>query len=290
MSKIHVGMLLSYDYDKLKNSLPRIYERADKIFLAKDKNNLTWSGNEFHIDTDFFTWLLEFDSQNKIEIYEDNFYIPELSPIENDTRERNMLAKKMGNQNWVIQLDADEYFLNFKKFTETLKKYDSYLGANKQEVQIIAYHINLYKYDDNGVFYVTNPTRFELATNSPKYLYARKTKKRKIYTPTLILHECLAREEVDLQQKFQNWGHKDDLKEDNNFLDKWISTDINNYHEKKDLFYLNPTRWKSLNYVKGKSIHEIIDKLDINQLKPKKTEIFSKNLGQYLKFIADRFK
>ena len=57
MKKIHVGFLLSYDYELLKYSLPPVYQFADRIYLAKDKNNKTWSGNSYHIDPLFFIWL-----------------------------------------------------------------------------------------------------------------------------------------------------------------------------------------------------------------------------------------
>ena len=91
MKKIHVGFLLSYDFDKLRLSIPPVYEHADKIFIAQDENFLTWSGNKFEVDSAFFEWLREIDTDNKIEIYKDNFYVPSLTPIQNDTRERHML-------------------------------------------------------------------------------------------------------------------------------------------------------------------------------------------------------
>jgi len=89
---IKVGFLLSYDYDFLRTSLPLVYKEADVIALAKDYQCRTWSGNQFIISDNFFEWLKKFDTENKIKIYEDDFYRPELSLIENDTRERNMLA------------------------------------------------------------------------------------------------------------------------------------------------------------------------------------------------------
>ena len=57
--KIHVGFLLSYDYEKLKLSIPPVYNLSDKIFLAVDENLNTWSGNKFEIEGSFFKWLKE---------------------------------------------------------------------------------------------------------------------------------------------------------------------------------------------------------------------------------------
>ena len=66
MKKIHVGFLLSYDYEKLKNSIPPVYKTADSIFIAIDKDYRTWSGQKFEVDDSFFEWLMNFDVENKI--------------------------------------------------------------------------------------------------------------------------------------------------------------------------------------------------------------------------------
>lgn len=132
MKKIHVGFLLSYDYEKLKLSIPPVYNAADKIFIAEDSNKKTWSGNEFVVDESFYEWLKEFDVDNKIEFYRDDFYIPELTAIQNDTRERHLLSMKMGIGNWLIQIDSDEYFIDFDSFIANLRKYDHYLDNPKK--------------------------------------------------------------------------------------------------------------------------------------------------------------
>ena len=54
MKKIHVGFLLSYDYDKLKKSIPPVYKEADAIFIAMDHKNRTWSGENFQVELSFF--------------------------------------------------------------------------------------------------------------------------------------------------------------------------------------------------------------------------------------------
>ena len=54
MKKIHVGFLLSYDYEKLKSSIPPVYNSADSIFIAIDKDYRTWSGQKFKVDDSFF--------------------------------------------------------------------------------------------------------------------------------------------------------------------------------------------------------------------------------------------
>lgn len=212
MKKIHVGLLLSYDYEKLKLSIPPLYQAADKIFIAEDKSKKTWSGNEFVVDYSFYEWVNEFDVDNKIEFYRDNFYIPELTAIENDTRERYLLSLKMGIGNWLIQVDSDEYFIDFEYFVKKLRKYDSYLDNPKNNRILIAgFHINIYKYLEDSMLYVNQATKFYVATNYPNYKLAKNTKERIIYINSYVLHEGLSRTEEELEYKLNNWGHKEDV-------------------------------------------------------------------------------
>ena len=94
----------------------------------------------------FIKGLITFDDKGKIEIYRDNFYDPQLTSIQNDTRERNMLYQYLGSGNWYIQLDSDELFVNFKGFTEVLKANSKYLKNPEDiKIQICMFFINLYK-------------------------------------------------------------------------------------------------------------------------------------------------
>ena len=136
---IKVGFLVSYDFKYLYQSIPLVYNDADLIVLAVDKERLTWSGNPLVIDPDFFEWVQKFDVLKKIVIYEDSFFVPENSPAQNDTRERNLLAKAMGEGGWHIQIDSDEYFNDFKSFTDFLKERNNLLQnpeANPVEIHV----------------------------------------------------------------------------------------------------------------------------------------------------------
>ncbi|WKW47399.1 hypothetical protein P3875_04885 [Myroides sp. JBRI-B21084] len=285
MKKIQTGFLVSYDYEKLKKSIPPVYEHSDQIFLALDHENRTWTGNKFEINDSFFSWIEEFDTEKKIIIYKDNFYIPELSPIDNDTRERQMLGEKMGIGNWIIQIDADEFFLDFDKFVKTLKKHDLFLdNPKKNKVQFSGFLINIYKYLDKGLLYVDDATKFMVATNYPNYKRARNTKERVIYVPHYALHETLSRTEEELAFKISNWGHKDEINSD--FFKKWKLANETNYKQLKDLFYLNPKIWKSLGYFPSENLHDIKQFIIENQdLKKSDLWIFKKNFGQWFKHL-----
>lgn len=284
MKKIQVGFLLSYDYELLKNAIPPIYDSADSIFLAIDKDRLTWIGNLFYIDDSFFLWLKEFDKDNKIELYEDNFYVPELSTMECEVRQRKMLANKMGIGNWLIQLDADEYFLDFKNFVKTLESYNRFLdNPQKNPIQIAVFLINIYKQVETGFLYVDCASKCMAATNFPNYKVGRNTRRRVIYTKHLMFHETLSRDEKELEFKFNNWGHKDEINPQ--FLEKWKSATIDNYKSLSNLFYLEPHKWRKLNYVKGNTINEAIQNFNDNNFAPSKFYLTKKNFGQRFKFL-----
>ncbi|MEM5539551.1 hypothetical protein [Olleya sp. AS48] len=285
MKNIVVGFLMSYDYEKLKLSIPPVYEQADKIYLALDHKQRTWKGETFDVDPTFFEWLSNFDKHNKIEIYKDNFFVPELNAIQNDTRERHMLSIKMGIGNWLVQVDSDEIFIDFTQFVRTLRQHDHFLDKPKKNpVQIAGFLINIYKYLEDGMLYVDQPTKVMLATNYPNYKYARNSKERVIYTNNVLLHECLSRDEASLKFKLDNWGHSHELNDQ--FFPKWQKADKNNYKELKNLFYLDPEIWKSLGYFPTHDLNEIKNLVEKDEaLAPTKSFLLKKNFGQWFKFL-----
>lgn len=286
MNKIQVGYLVSYDYDLLKNSLPTIYLESDTIFLAIDKNRKTWKGDTIEINPDFFTWIEAFDVNNKIVIYEEDFFVSNLTAMECEVRERKMLAEKMGIGNWLIQIDADEYFLDFKSFVDFLRSKNYFLkNPEKNKIQVSPFLINLYKKVDGGFLYVYPASKVMIATNYPNYKNGRNTKVRVIYQNSLILHECLSRTKEELLMKFNNWGHDVDVNVDS-FMIKWEKVNATNYKTMNDFFYLEPHRWKSLEFVKGDSFLEIYENFEKgNTLRRSIFFIWKKNFGQWFKFL-----
>jgi hypothetical protein len=283
MKKIQVGFLMSYDYELLKKSIPPVYALSDNIFLAMDHQQRTWSGNHFEVDPSFYEWLEAFDVDKKIHIYKDNFYVPEINGIKNDTRERYMLALEMGIGNWLVQVDSDEIFIDFEKFVKRLRKYDAYLdNPEKHPVQLAGFHINVYKYLEDGLLYIDKPTKLMLATNWPNYKVAKNTRERIIYAEDYILHEGLARTEEELLLKLNNWSHKHEMNP--NFLDKWRKANKDNYHEIKDVFYLEPEIWKDLAYLPSKDLTELKKLVaDAPNLKIPPMKLFFRNFGQWFK-------
>lgn len=284
--KIQVGYLVSYDYELLKNSLPTVYNDSDTIFLAIDKNRKTWKGDSIEIKTDFFDWIQHFDVDHKIVIYEDDFYVPSLTTMECEVRERKMLAEQMGIGNWLIQLDSDEYFYDFEKFVNYLKSKQKFLKNPEQQiVQICCFKINLYKYVDGGVMYVDKLDKFMVATNYPNYKIGRHGKCRSIYVNSVALHDCLSRSRDELVQKLDNWGHNEEINKEE-FLKKWDSVNISNYKNLRGFFYLNPMDWKTLEFMKASSLQELLDNFKLsNRIKISDFFLVRKNFGQWFKFL-----
>lgn len=285
MNKIQTGFLVSYDYKLIQNALPPIYADSDTVFLAIDRNKKTWNGETFTIDPEFYNWVKAIDVDNKIVIYEDDFYIPELSTMECEVRERKMLAEKMGLGNWLIQLDSDEYFYDFKSFTDFLKSNSHFLKDTSKRVQICAFKVNLYKYVDEGVLYVDKLDKFMVATNFSGYKVGRHAKCRSIYTNSIALHDCLSRERGELVQKLENWGHNTDIDKEA-FMQKWDTVNKANYKQIQGFFYLNPMHWKTLEFMPGKSITELLANFkESGKLNVSSFFLAKKNFGQWFKFL-----
>lgn len=272
---IKVGFLVSYDFKYLYKSIPLVYDASDLIVLAVDKDRLTWSGNSLFIDSSFFEWVKKFDTLNKIVIYEDTFYIPENSPSENDTRERNLLAKAMGNGGWHIQIDSDEYFNDFKNFASFLKEKKHYLkNPEKHPVEIHVQWITLFKKVEGGFLYIKDSLdAIEVATNYPKYKYMRATRhSKKIITKFILLHQSWARDDEEIYTKITNWSHRDDS-DNAAFYKFWKNITLDNYKEFTNFHDNDPTKWKSLEFIAENEIDSLkieISRFELFKLKTKK--------------------
>lgn len=265
-AKIKVGYLISYDYIYLMNSLESIYKYVDLIVLCYDKDFKTWTGNTFNIPETFFESIKKFDTKNKIKFYSDSFYVEEniSNPMKSETLQRNKLGEFMGSGGWHIQLDVDEYVYDFKKMLTYLKK-SAFLLKDpiNKPYSLIAQVIVLYKKDENG-FYVINPINedFYFATNNPKYIRARQTNWTCLYTDQRVLHQSWARDEHEIKQKLDNWGHKNDFNGEEYFK-KWKNININNYEKLIDFHPVEPKVWHKLVLLKYKDVKSLIKNASI---------------------------
>lgn len=270
---VKAGYLISYDYEYLKYSLPLIYdnEKIQEIILIIDKDRLTWSGNKFEISDDFFKWIKVFDKHHKIKIIEESFCNTALSPMINETVERNYLYSKMGKCDWYIQLDCDEYFINFDSFIKELEAI--YLDKNKtlNPISVTARFANLFKQTEKG-FLVISPIKENcwVATSNPVCHYGRVNEEnQKIESDAIIVHQSWARKQEEICQKITNWGHKNDFNSDSYFklwqcLDEHNYKYVQNFHPLKN----NEGIWNHLKLLNIENIDKLLqfDKTQIRRI------------------------
>lgn len=291
---IKVGYLVSYDYELLLTSISQLYNHVDKIILAIDENRKTWSNNRFEIPDSFFDELNNFDIKNKIEFYYDNFYIPELSPIECETRERNMLLKKMG-RGWLMQLDVDEYVYNFEEIAAYLNKYWFLTIFPKLTPVVFSGKlVTLFRQLSDGYLYVENNECFSFITNQSNYTFTRNNYTvRNQYSNINVIHQSWARTEEEIQLKIKNWGHRDDF-DTQKYFEFWKGLDKNNYKKNKNIHPIVPELWNELFFLESSSIDDFIEKYasencqKLIYIDPKMMfkALFNKLVKQWKRFIA----
>lgn len=255
---IKVGFCVAYDWYLLQYSLPLIYKEADLICLSIDKDRISWAGNPFTWDEDRFSKMVrDIDINNKIKVLEENYHLPELQPMQNEVRQRKMIATFMGEGGWHLQLDADEFFMNFKGFVNYLQRL-----SPKRKLNVVCPWITLYKQDIDGFYYV-KPEKFnqiefiQIATQWPHYEYGRRNGYFNIHSHYGILHLSWARDEKEIWEKLNNWGHKNDFIIQD-YFDQWKNLNYLNYKNYQDFHHVQPTAWSRLGFIKAKSIDEML--------------------------------
>ncbi|WP_284459884.1 hypothetical protein [Chryseobacterium sp.] len=258
---IKVGYLLSYDYSYIFTSIKQIYDEVDRIVISYDANNKTWAGNDVHIPDSFFTEIKKIDAQNKIIFYKDTFFISGMQPMELETRQRNMMAEKLGKGGWHIQIDGDEYAYDFKKLSQFLRSH-RYLLKNpeKKSFNFQVTFVTLFKHNAEGYFVITPfDEKCMLITNAPQYKYARLNHNtERVYALNYyLIHQSWARDEAEIIEKINNWGHKNDF-DTSEFLESWKILNSSNYNEYKIFHPLDKSQWKELSFFPAKNIDEFI--------------------------------
>ena len=255
---IKVGMPVSYDYKFLYHSLPLIYDHADQITLAVDQNSQTWTGISFTIEDSFWDWIKEIDVQKKINVYRDVFYRPGFKAMENDTRERMMIAQRMGEGGWHVQVDSDEYFLDFGTFSQFLRHHSRWTRPGAAPLDIGIFWMPLFKQVGNGFLYIKDAYEtLPIATNRPDYKMARASDHLIRYAPFCLFHQTWARGEQEVWTKANSIGHVDHFNVQS-YFNMWKAIDRHNYRYIRNFHPLIPSVWPSLEWGPGKDVPEFI--------------------------------
>ncbi len=264
---IKTGFCVAYDWRLLMNSLPPVYQHSDIICLAIDQNRKSWSGNPFEFeDEEFYAFVETIDKEKKIIIYEDDFSRPDLTARQNCNRHRTLIAAKMGEGGWHIQIDCDEYFTDFKGFTEFLLKLNSNPTGNEKPYNVNVFLYDLFKRVSDGYLYAypkdSSPLSAPFATTRPEYMRARNNGYFNRISPFFVIHETWARGEDELRFKLSNWGHSSEelknIEVRESFINLWKAIDGNNYKYIKNFHFAVAQVWEGLSYVKAKTMNELI--------------------------------
>lgn len=264
---IKVGFCVSYDWEMLKRSLPRVYAHADKICFSLDKNRASWNRQHYTFDeVAFATWLAQADPDKKIDLYEDDFSIDGLSPMQNDSRQRMLMAQRLGEGGWHVQVDSDEYFLDFEGFAQQLKKIHPNPTGREKPVNVCVCWVPLIRRVPTGYIYVDfkdqMPEVVPVATTLPQYERARHSGHFNILTSHYVIHETWARSEDELWFKMNNWGHVgDELVERNarqSYYNLWKVLDEYNYQYLSSFHPAQAAVWPTLGFCPGKSVEEFM--------------------------------
>ncbi len=257
---IKVGICVAYDWELLEISIPLIYDHADSILLAIDRNRTSWSGIKYKLeDVPFFEMIKKIDRYSKIQVWEEDFYSPCKTAMQNEINQRTKMAEKMGEGGWFIQLDCDEYFLNFGGFTEALKSKKRYGRAG---VNICCPFIILFKKIDSAYLTVSlqSASKFEyvpVATAHPLYEFGRRNGYFNYHSSFFVLHQSWARAPEDVKEKLENWGHFGDFDAES-FYKLWNSAEESNYMEYRDFHPIVPENWPALDRIPVKNIQALI--------------------------------
>lgn len=258
-NSIKVGFCVAYDWRLLAYSLPQVYYHADLIYLSVDRDRLSWARKPFEWHQSAFNELIsKIDTSGKIVLYEDDFHAADLTPAENEVRQRSLMAEKMGDGGWHIQLDCDEYFIDFQGFVEFLRS----RPTSNDNSNICCQLITIFKEVNGGFLYVfpNNKRHLEflqVASRSPKYEHGRRNGHFNILSPFLIVHQSWARSEKEILEKLSNWGHVGDFDADQYFK-LWKTVTAENFQNIENFHPLQADIWGSLKLVESRSIQGVI--------------------------------
>jgi len=259
---IKVEYCVAYDWARLEHSLPAVYAQADRICLSIDRDRKSWSGERYEFDEGAFRALLaRLDPDHKVEVYEDDFHRPDLDPMGNDIRQRRLMAQHMGEGGWHVQVDVDEYFLDFAGFVAELRRLDPEPRPERRPMCVYARWTPLFKRVEGGYLYVDfggkAGEQAPIATNCPEYVNSRVTQGKAVHTPFVVVHDTWARSEAELWQKFSNWGHAKDF-DARSYFNLWKAVDAANCRYLRDFHPLYGPDWPRLGFHAAADIGELI--------------------------------
>ncbi len=240
MNKVGVAMVVQNDAETIERVLASFYDHVETIVVSTDRSR-GWTGAPIKPDHTV-DLIRSYDRHNKIEIIEDDFY-KDREAWRNETYQRQetsdrVVARSKDRLDWVLQVDADEEFLDFAGMV-----------ARLDEVPRISrcfsgHWLQLYNVLDDGRYLViTHPDgrpligRFHLG-HRPYVRLKHNRRPRLPFKPlrkvfpfeynssyekplALTLHYTWARSEGLLREKVKTWSHAGDIDGDQ-AIETWL--------------------------------------------------------------------
>ncbi len=223
-------MVVQNDGETVERALASFYDGVDYIVVSTDPKR-GWSGAPITPD-DTLDRIRAFDKEKKIEIIEgDFFHYPQ--PMRNDTYQRQVsvdhLMRRMPNLEWVVQVDADEIFLDFDDFKATMWAQPAAVRGIVWRLMIVFNYTEdgraLVIVDQNGEpllepFSIAHRPQFRLQTcrlaempelNGKPDPAAQYVLPAKIPYGRALLHYSYAKSEARIWEKLQTWSHSDEV-------------------------------------------------------------------------------
>jgi len=132
-------------------------------------------------------------------------------------------------------------------------------------------HLQKYAHVQHWVeYYATTRTLSSIKSSLCPQLYI-------LYHNSFVIHETWSRDEKELWNKINNWGHRDDFNKES-YYNLWLSLDKFNFKHLKNFHPIENNIWPALLYGEGNNINEFIDNVQKTKTyKTNKLKLFFTN-------------
>ncbi len=262
--RIGAVVVAQNEAETIEKSIASYYDYVEAIVVSTDPTR-GWSGTPVTQD-DTLDLVRAMDRDHKIEVLRGDFCRYE-DPMRNDTYQRQITAQKLSDAHpgldWVVQVDADEEFLDFRDVIGTLGRLPPWTRG------VYWRWIQLFNRLDDGRFLVIvdgagNPVLepFPLAHRPNATLSGSRHVQQPIpqslvrrltllefrilsrHTRAPVLHYSYAKSEVRIQEKLQTWSHTNDF-DTHAFFDLWKRSGTD-WETLRDFHPTYPIAWPAL--------------------------------------------
>ncbi len=259
--RVGAAVIVQNDAETIEKSLASYYPYVERIVVSTDPRR-GWTGVPITPD-DTLDRIRALDTDHKITIIEDDFYRFD-DPMQNDTAQRQATAAALNSAgkplHWMMQIDADEVFLDFPAVLSFLRHvpwstrcvYWPWL----QIYQTLDDGRSLVIVNENGDPHLEqcpilfrSSVRFRRARMPilPGTSFGRHipwTAEGSVDLRTVLLHYSWAKSETRIWEKLQTWSHNKEFDIDA-IYQRWRDSKTN-WETMKNFHPVDPTNWPAL--------------------------------------------